>query len=183
MNNAKKMEDFLRYTEKKHVLSFFNKTTVLLVALCLFFLSFVIENSSVSLTYSVSTKRQYNMCLLICSCFISFQVAAGWIGKCEYCAFVLRKCPYASMIFISPWFTGTVCVWFFTMQWPLYLCVSMCAVRWERSQGHIVRQKNQPMTPEAVKDQWDKICDFTDSTKPASIQGTVIHWVEYTLTQ
>lgn len=59
----------------------------------------------------------------------------------------------------------------------------MCAVRWERSQGHIVRHKNEPMTPEAVKDRWEKICDFTDSTKPASVQGTVIHWIEYTLTQ
>uniref|UniRef100_A0A7N8XYK9 Peroxisomal multifunctional enzyme type 2 n=1 Tax=Mastacembelus armatus TaxID=205130 RepID=A0A7N8XYK9_9TELE len=44
-------------------------------------------------------------------------------------------------------------------------------LRWERSQGHIVRQKNQTMTPEAVRDQWNKICDFTDATKPATIQG------------
>uniref|UniRef100_A0A7N8WXZ3 Peroxisomal multifunctional enzyme type 2 n=1 Tax=Mastacembelus armatus TaxID=205130 RepID=A0A7N8WXZ3_9TELE len=43
-------------------------------------------------------------------------------------------------------------------------------LRWERSQGHIVRQKNQTMTPEAVRDQWNKICDFTDATKPATIQ-------------
>uniref|UniRef100_A0A665TJB4 Hydroxysteroid (17-beta) dehydrogenase 4 n=1 Tax=Echeneis naucrates TaxID=173247 RepID=A0A665TJB4_ECHNA len=41
-------------------------------------------------------------------------------------------------------------------------------LRWERSRGRIVRQKNQPMNPEAVRDQWDKICDFTDATKPAS---------------
>lgn len=47
----------------------------------------------------------------------------------------------------------------------------MYAVRWERTQGQTVRQKNKPMTPEAVRDQWDKICDFTDSTKPASVQG------------
>uniref|UniRef100_A0A8C3FYW6 Peroxisomal multifunctional enzyme type 2 n=1 Tax=Cyclopterus lumpus TaxID=8103 RepID=A0A8C3FYW6_CYCLU len=44
-------------------------------------------------------------------------------------------------------------------------------LRWERSQGCVVRQKNQPMTPEAVRDQWDKICDFTDATKPTSVQG------------
>lgn len=47
----------------------------------------------------------------------------------------------------------------------------MCAVRWERSQGQIVRQKNRPMTPEAVRDQWDQICDFTDATKPSTVQG------------
>ncbi|XP_074527181.1 peroxisomal multifunctional enzyme type 2 [Halichoeres trimaculatus] len=46
-------------------------------------------------------------------------------------------------------------------------------LRWERSQGRTVRQKNQPMTPEAVRDQWDKICDFTDATKPNSIQESL----------
>jgi len=34
-----------------------------------------------------------------------------------------------------------------------------------------VRQKNNPMTPEAVRDQWDRICDFTNATKPANVQG------------
>uniref|UniRef100_A0A3Q3WIF6 Uncharacterized protein n=1 Tax=Mola mola TaxID=94237 RepID=A0A3Q3WIF6_MOLML len=46
-------------------------------------------------------------------------------------------------------------------------------LRWERTQGQTVRQKNKPMTPEAVRDQWDKICDFTDATKPASIQESL----------
>uniref|UniRef100_A0A7N6BXV4 Peroxisomal multifunctional enzyme type 2 n=1 Tax=Anabas testudineus TaxID=64144 RepID=A0A7N6BXV4_ANATE len=46
-------------------------------------------------------------------------------------------------------------------------------LRWERSQGDIVRQKNQPMTPEAVRDKWDKICDFTEATKPVSIQESL----------
>ncbi|XP_034548786.1 peroxisomal multifunctional enzyme type 2 [Notolabrus celidotus] len=46
-------------------------------------------------------------------------------------------------------------------------------LRWERSQGCTVRQKNQPMTPEAVRDQWDKICDFTDATKPNNIQESL----------
>uniref|UniRef100_A0A4W6CAT8 Hydroxysteroid (17-beta) dehydrogenase 4 n=1 Tax=Lates calcarifer TaxID=8187 RepID=A0A4W6CAT8_LATCA len=42
-----------------------------------------------------------------------------------------------------------------------------------RSQGDIVRQKNQPMNPEAVRDQWEKICDFTDATKPTNIQESL----------
>ncbi|XP_041792643.1 peroxisomal multifunctional enzyme type 2 [Chelmon rostratus] len=46
-------------------------------------------------------------------------------------------------------------------------------LRWERTQGCTVRQKNQPMTLEAVRDQWDKICDFTDATKPANAQESL----------
>ena len=34
-----------------------------------------------------------------------------------------------------------------------------------------MRQKTQPMTPEAVKANWTKICDFDNATKPRSIQG------------
>ncbi|XP_053330090.1 peroxisomal multifunctional enzyme type 2 [Spea bombifrons] len=43
-------------------------------------------------------------------------------------------------------------------------------MRWERSLGAIIRQKNRPMTPEAVRDEWNKICDFDNATKPRTIQ-------------
>ncbi|XP_061116821.1 peroxisomal multifunctional enzyme type 2 [Conger conger] len=41
-------------------------------------------------------------------------------------------------------------------------------LRWERAQGSIVRRGGRAMTPEAVREEWDQICDFTDATKPAS---------------
>ncbi|CAN9513079.1 unnamed protein product [Ophioblennius macclurei] len=46
-------------------------------------------------------------------------------------------------------------------------------LRWERTEGHIVRQKNKAMSPEAVRDHWDKICDFTDATRPSSVQESL----------
>ncbi|XP_046904595.1 peroxisomal multifunctional enzyme type 2 isoform X2 [Hypomesus transpacificus] len=54
----------------------------------------------------------------------------------------------------------------------------MGKLRWERSQGRIVRQKNQSMSPEGVREQWDQICDFTDATKPANIQESLNTQVE-----
>uniref|UniRef100_A0A672KGM4 Hydroxysteroid (17-beta) dehydrogenase 4 n=1 Tax=Sinocyclocheilus grahami TaxID=75366 RepID=A0A672KGM4_SINGR len=57
-------------------------------------------------------------------------------------------------------------------------CVCCGAVRWERSLGRTVRQKNKSMTPEAVRDAWNEICDFTDASKPASIQESLQTLVE-----
>ncbi|CAB1319345.1 unnamed protein product [Coregonus sp. 'balchen'] len=51
-------------------------------------------------------------------------------------------------------------------------------LRWERSQGCIVRNKNQGMSPETVRDQWDNICDFTNATKPANINESLATLVE-----
>uniref|UniRef100_A0A672IV54 Hydroxysteroid (17-beta) dehydrogenase 4 n=1 Tax=Salarias fasciatus TaxID=181472 RepID=A0A672IV54_SALFA len=46
-------------------------------------------------------------------------------------------------------------------------------LRWERTKGHTVRQKNKAMSPEAVRDHWDKICDFTAATRPSGIQESL----------
>ncbi|KAG2466402.1 DHB4 enzyme, partial [Polypterus senegalus] len=46
-------------------------------------------------------------------------------------------------------------------------------VRWERTQGRIVRKKNEPMTPEAVQEKWEEICDFENAVKPQNIQDSV----------
>ncbi|KAI4894297.1 hypothetical protein NFI96_016095 [Prochilodus magdalenae] len=51
-------------------------------------------------------------------------------------------------------------------------------LRWERTMGRILRHKNRNMTPEDVRDDWDQICDFTNATKPATIQESLQTLVE-----
>uniref|UniRef100_A0A673ILG3 Hydroxysteroid (17-beta) dehydrogenase 4 n=1 Tax=Sinocyclocheilus rhinocerous TaxID=307959 RepID=A0A673ILG3_9TELE len=46
-------------------------------------------------------------------------------------------------------------------------------LRWERSPGRTVRQKNKSMTPEAVRDAWTEICDFTDASIQEPLQTLV----------
>lgn len=101
------------------------------------------------------------------SSHICIQVGAGWVGKREYWAYFLRTC----LCVIHQ--TGSLILYVFEAvpDIDLFICVSVCAVRWERSQGQIVREKSRTMTPEAVRDQWDQICDFTDATKPSTVQG------------
>ncbi|CAL8238443.1 unnamed protein product, partial [Merluccius merluccius] len=46
--------------------------------------------------------------------------------------------------------------------------------RWERSLGQVLQRKNHQMSPEAVRDQWDNICDFKDSSHPATINESLM---------
>uniref|UniRef100_A0A8C5U590 Hydroxysteroid 17-beta dehydrogenase 4 n=1 Tax=Malurus cyaneus samueli TaxID=2593467 RepID=A0A8C5U590_9PASS len=60
----------------------------------------------------------------------------------------------------------------------VWLCHESCAENGSlfeviRSLGAIVRGKNQPMTPEAVRDKWEKVCDFDNASKPRSIQESI----------
>lgn len=55
----------------------------------------------------------------------------------------------------------------------LFECGSgwMAKLRWQKAKGKVVRQKDQEMTPEAVRDNWGIITDFTEHSFPDSIQS------------
>lgn len=52
----------------------------------------------------------------------------------------------------------------------------MARLRWQRAPGVMLRKENVEMTPEDVRDNWDKITDFTDATYPASINEAMAEW-------
>ncbi|XP_064653288.1 peroxisomal multifunctional enzyme type 2-like [Lineus longissimus] len=55
----------------------------------------------------------------------------------------------------------------------------MTKLRWQEADGAIVRKKNQDMTPEAVRDNWEKITDFTNNPRyPTTIGGNTARLLE-----
>ncbi|XP_072925311.1 peroxisomal multifunctional enzyme type 2 [Hemitrygon akajei] len=46
-------------------------------------------------------------------------------------------------------------------------------LRWERTRGVKVTQKNQQMTPEAVRDNWEQICNFDNAFRPKSTPDAI----------
>lgn len=70
----------------------------------------------------------------------------------------------------------------------LYLCHETCTdtggifevaagwiskLRWERTAGAILKKQNKSMTIEDVRDNWEKICNFDESTHPDSLQDHI----------
>uniref|UniRef100_A0A8C4N7G6 Hydroxysteroid (17-beta) dehydrogenase 4 n=1 Tax=Eptatretus burgeri TaxID=7764 RepID=A0A8C4N7G6_EPTBU len=46
-------------------------------------------------------------------------------------------------------------------------------MRWQQAQGSVLKHRDQPMTAEDVRDNWKKICDFSDCTFPSSTQDSM----------
>ena len=51
------------------------------------------------------------------------------------------------------------------------LCFVLCIVRWQKSEGRVVRRHDGNMTAEDVRDAWADITDFSKHTYPSSIGG------------
>ena len=45
----------------------------------------------------------------------------------------------------------------------------MAKLQWQRADGATIRQKNVEMTPEAVRDNWEKVTDFSVSSNPKTV--------------
>lgn len=52
----------------------------------------------------------------------------------------------------------------------------MARLRWQRTPGVMLRKENVEMTAEDVRDNWDRITDFTDATYPASMSEANAEW-------
>ncbi|XP_052276681.1 peroxisomal multifunctional enzyme type 2-like [Dreissena polymorpha] len=50
-------------------------------------------------------------------------------------------------------------------------------LRWQRTIGAVCRTSTVPMTPESVRDQWDKITDFSEAIHPVSAAETTHHLI------
>lgn len=51
-------------------------------------------------------------------------------------------------------------------------------IRWQRSQGHFF--SNEPLTPEAIQKDWEKVVDFANANNPSSISessGAVVSFL------
>ena len=48
-------------------------------------------------------------------------------------------------------------------------------LRWERTNGSVCKKKGSPMTPEDVRDNWDKILDFRNSSHPTTSGESTAH--------
>ncbi|KAL4227624.1 hypothetical protein ACF0H5_013065 [Mactra antiquata] len=50
-------------------------------------------------------------------------------------------------------------------------------LRWERTKGAVCRTSTSKMTPESVRDSWETISDFTDSTNPTTSRESTAHLI------
>ena len=87
-----------------------------------------------------------------------FEVGGGHVAKCkEYCLITITDICLIAKLIVKHNKQNT-CVLNFRV-----------VVRWQKSDGVVVRRKNVDMTIEDIRDNWYQICDFTEHSFPASI--------------